>query len=206
VANLPVKTQPASPAKKEEDADVDADDAVEGTSFRQKLRHWSMVVLVAVAVVFTKVALDEFRLWLYPPPPNPFSLEQKKGWTQEEKENLAHFIRAAAAAKKARIMAEGCKKKGQLSPTDAARIGELFTEAVDEGKLVRDDVLAKVHPDLPKTYREKYITCLTLALKIVSGRGDAQEADTMVRLNGEWDRWILAHEKEMRFPKDFRIE
>jgi hypothetical protein len=64
---------------------------------------------------------------------------------------------------------------------------------------VRDDVLAKVHADFPRTFREKYVGALALPFRPGAGRDDALEAD---RLLAEWGDWVRAHQKELRFPKD----
>jgi hypothetical protein len=126
----------------------------------------------------------------------------EKGWTQEEKENLAHLKRGAIATCKAMILVEGFAKTGKPTPTDTARVRDLLKEALYESKLVRDDVLAKVHTDLPRMYREKYVGALTRLLRSEATRNDALEA---VRLLDEWEDWARAHEKDLRFPKGMRI-
>ena len=130
----------------------------------------------------------------------------EKGWTQEEKENLAHFKRGTIAAQKAWILLEGFANARQPTPTDAARILELLNDAVDESKLVRDDVLAKVHPDFQKMYREKCVVGLTRLVRVLEASpDDAQKLDepefaTANRLLDEWDDWLDCH-RELRIPK-----
>ncbi|HEV3255441.1 MAG TPA: hypothetical protein VG013_01050 [Gemmataceae bacterium] len=126
----------------------------------------------------------------------------EKGWTQEEKENLAHLNRATTAAQKALILLEGFGKTGTVTPTDRARVQDLLKEALDESTLVRDDVLAKVHPDYPSMYREKCVAAFMLLSRLAAGREDAKEFDTAERLLHEWDAWLDAHRKKLRRPKD----
>lgn len=127
----------------------------------------------------------------------------EKGWTQEEKENLAHLKRGTTSAQKAIILVEGFAKTGKPTTTDAARVRALLKEAVDESNLVRDDVLAKVHPDYPKMYREKCVGGLVRLLRVLEAdRDDSQEITKAERLLNEWEAWLNAHRKELCIPKD----
>ncbi len=125
-----------------------------------------------------------------------------KGWTQEEKANLAHFKRGMIATGKAMILVEGFAKTGRPTPTDAARVQDLVKEALDESKLVRDDVLAKVHTDFPKMYREKFVGALGALARLLRADADRNDALEGIRLLNEWEDWVRSHEKELRFPKD----
>jgi hypothetical protein len=119
----------------------------------------------------------------------------EKEWTHEEKENLAHLKNAMMATNKAMILAEDRGRIHKpMSPTDAARFYELLTEAIDESKLVRDDVLRKVHADLPKMFREKYVIAIERILREDSNSDDFVEAD---RLLNEWVNWVKKEEKRL---------
>jgi hypothetical protein len=132
------------------------------------------------------------------------SLIFEKGWNQEEKENLAHLTRSVNALKKVAILTEGFKKTGQLLPTDAARVRDLLSESLEESKIVRDDLLARVHKDYPKNYREKYVQCLTLLKLFLQKRDDDDVKDLLVaqKLLNEWNDWLDAHQKELNNPKN----
>jgi hypothetical protein len=123
----------------------------------------------------------------------------EKGLTQDEKENLAHFKRGGIARYKATILLEGFAKKGKLIPTDFSRVLDLLKEALDESNLLRDDVLAKIHVDLPKMYREKYVAPLARLLQLIeAGWDDVQECARMERLAVEWENWVMDHKNDLR--------
>lgn len=132
----------------------------------------------------------------------PVSSLLEKGWTQDEKENLARWRRGMAATRKALILLEGFDQADSVTTTDATRVRALLKEALDESSLVREDVLAKVHPGLPKPYREKYLAALTRMVQLSTGRADAREYAIPERLLKEWQRWADEHKEEMRFPQD----
>src|SRR5262249_39757284 len=130
----------------------------------------------------------------------------EKAWTQEEKENLAHLKREIIAAQKAMILIEGFGKTRKATATDGARALELLKDALDESEVVRDDVVAKLHRDVPKAFREKHVSGMMRLVKLLEANRDGQQFDaqefaTIDGLLDEWDDWANAHRKEMRFPK-----
>jgi hypothetical protein len=131
--------------------------------------------------------------------PESSSLQQEKSWTQEDKENLIHGKRSSAALKKFLTLLDDASQTATPSPTDCIRALDLLKEALEEGKLVRDDVLAKVHADYPKMYREKYMAALEQLWRVLMAEHDEadliQAVNTANRLLKEFDDWECAHRK-----------
>jgi hypothetical protein len=125
-------------------------------------------------------------------------------WTQEEKENLAHQKRSVKAI-------EQFLANRPITPEDDVRQARLLMEAYTEAKLVRDDVLVRIHPDYPRVYREKYQGALARLVAIASAgvadldhlrEEDFQLIEAANRLLNEWNEWLRAHSKELNNPKD----
>src|SRR5262249_35531034 len=82
-------------------------------------------------------------------------------WTHEEKQNFAHFYRSR------RAFDEAAELIGSLSGTKGAerseRIGNLIVAlraARGEAKSVREEVMARAHPELPSAFNDTYMLCL----------------------------------------------
>jgi hypothetical protein len=124
--------------------------------------------------------------------------EDNVKWTKEEKDNSAHFDRSLDFGKQAMKLVDEIKDSGDAQSLPL--ILSLVRHALDEGHAVRPHVLAKLHPELPKAFREKYIRCLELWIEALeSGRIDvAMNGDALMR---EFSAWLLAHIKDVHFPQ-----
>jgi hypothetical protein len=120
-------------------------------------------------------------------------------WTQAEKENAAHFVRAETELKEAdRLVLAG------IGNADLQRGGRLvahFKLALAEARLVTSQVLAKMHPELPVVYKEKYIRCLELAIMGLES-GDSRIAFAAGDTSKAWNDWWAANKNNVRFPND----
>jgi hypothetical protein len=105
---------------------------------------------------------------------------------------------------------QGIGKTKRLTSEDATRIHELLSEALAEGALVRDEVLAKVHADFPREFRETHMEPLSrvtpLLLRIIE-KGQASKDDMRViaaqeKLLAEWDPWVSARASDLRLPEN----
>jgi hypothetical protein len=123
-------------------------------------------------------------------------------WTQEEKENAAHFFRSESAVEAGfasiRPVVDPSKPSLGLTQSDARRALAHLKLALSEAKSVRAQVLGKAHPQLPVVYREKYIRSLELAIIGPSGVGDLDA----VALRNQWNDWWAANKNDVHFPKD----
>jgi hypothetical protein len=82
----------------------------------------------------------------------------------------------------------------------AREVGGLWKTALEEAKLVRDDVLEKALAGLSKPFREKYQRSLELRIQGIEQRDDEIELAGS-RLHNEWVVWINAHRAEVMIPK-----
>jgi hypothetical protein len=154
---------------------------------------------VATAFLGPFVAGAKGAIWPY------FAVSSllRKDWTKEEKENLEHLIRSQSASAKAGVLMEGIAREEDMTPTDRARILALLQESLDESMLVRDEVLAKIHPDYPKMLREKWAEVVRRGIRLLKqDRPDPEEALQIRRLSEEWRSWLESHEGGFKFPKD----
>jgi hypothetical protein len=123
-------------------------------------------------------------------------------WSQEEKENLAHFRRTLKV-----VEAMACPDK-QIGPqAQEMAYNRMLRKALHEANAVSDKVLAKAHPGLPAAFREKLVRMLELVQQIRDGgKLDHQSVhETVARVTalGEaWDNWWSANGKDVRVPYD----
>jgi len=116
----------------------------------------------------------------------------KVTWTDEEKSNMTHYYRAKDYHTQGALIVN---RPGSNTFTDAEgkaikRAREL---ALQEAQLVRDDVLAKAHPDLPHHWREEFQKGLELESQGGSIRGQV--------LIDKFIDWANATKGEIRIPK-----
>ncbi|NHZ85937.1 MAG: hypothetical protein GWP19_08660 [Planctomycetia bacterium] len=83
-------------------------------------------------------------------------------WTSEEKENIDHFLKSGEAARKAVHISNSGEPYKAVPKSEMKEINRLREIALKEALLVRDNVLEKAHPDLPKKFRNLYQKSLEL--------------------------------------------
>jgi len=152
------------------------------------------------------VALGKASIWPYYVARSVAGGEPET-WTEAEKESVVHFTRSqqlsVAATREARTTLES---GGTLTREDVVRLVAELKAALAEARAVKPEALAKVHPELPGAFQERYVRSLELVLDCIQARdvdGPARrEADELL---AKWDEWMKAHHKELRIPKDPRL-
>jgi hypothetical protein len=131
-------------------------------------------------------------------------------WTPKDLDNFEHLKNCMLSTQKFAILMEGIGKTKRLTSKDAIRIRELLSEALREGVLVRDEVLAKVHPDFPRVFRETHLEPLRritpLLLRIIE-KGQARKDDLQAiaaqeKLLDLWDPWARRHASDLHLPEN----
>lgn len=180
-------------------------------------RLWVAILVVAVCCVFLAVALLRdladrvIDRWINRGDTNGAAASE---WTQEDKENIAHFGRSLRAWSEAFERYSLLTETELQQPHHRASAAEARTTygkcktALAEAIAVRDDVLAKLHPELPSVFKERYIAFLKLSIRNMETPRDdpGVEAikDRSIALVTQWQDWLKVHERELtdRMPTD----
>ncbi len=139
-----------------------------------------------------------------------FRATPAKSWSQEDKQNAGHFVRSMRAFGEAvEFMDRHFDPRNPLRRADRSeslKLHGLLTEALAEARVVRDEVLAKAHPDLPRVVKERYIPFLELFIRMIETPRTDPGVEAMrargVALMGQWQDWWTANVKQVRFPND----
>ena len=118
-------------------------------------------------------------------------------WTPEEKENASHIFRSAEADIKAtRIM----NRLGTFQIPDSIFevVTELQRKALEEARMVREEVLEKAAPGMARPYQDYYKRSLELRL-VHAENGDNISSIQASQLHDRWVDWSRAHPP--RVPK-----
>lgn len=118
-------------------------------------------------------------------------------WTREEKLNLKHFFAAQKADAAAVHLSNAGMPNSAMPPNTANEILRLMKEALGESQTIRDDVLAKAHPDLPEHFRRELQRSLELRIRNLEV-GDASAEIEGSRLHYQWIYWINSHKNEIK--------
>ncbi len=150
----------------------------------RKLNRWELVAYVFSLVMGTFV----------------IACTAEPDWTAEEKENALHYLRSSqadlAAVKANNQLGESGPRE---MPEDAYRY--VLTQkkmALEEAKLVRDNVLEKACPGMSVPFRQKYQRSLELQIRNLE-TGDVQAEIMGSALHDEWVDWINA--RRVKIPK-----
>jgi hypothetical protein len=141
------------------------------------------------------------------PEPDKRSRSEPGRWAPWEKESIAHFIRAMAREREAMNGHASLIRRGQDMPVNVeVYVSVPMAEARDAAGLVRPEVLAKLHPDLPRVWRETFMQIVGMnALWTVGGQppfSDETLRRQLVDLDHEWDQWWAAHRRDLDIPDD----
>ena len=121
------------------------------------------------------------------------------GWTAEEVANAEHMIASLEADRRATEV-ENLEEAGPENAMEADVALEYRERALREANWVRDEVLAKAHPDLPAHFRSEHQ--LSLELLIEAHRtGDAALKREALLLRDRFGDWYVAHQREIRIPQ-----
>ena len=121
------------------------------------------------------------------------------GWTAEEVENVPHLTASLDEDREAtQIGNDG--GPGFISPEVFRKILEHKGAAARHARLVRDEVLAKAHPDLPEHFRQEYQRSLELFAEAL-GTGDNAKFAESGNLHDHWVDWWNDNRKYIRVPR-----
>lgn len=120
-------------------------------------------------------------------------------WTEEEIANFEHFHASMAASQQAvRISNQG--GPGVMSAAEVNQRRESLRTALQEARLVKDDVMEKGLQGMSLPFRQKYQRGLELQLRSME-LGSAMAAVEGSDLTNEWINWINLRSSEARFPR-----
>jgi hypothetical protein len=131
-------------------------------------------------------------------------------WPPQEKEAIAHFIRAMSRARDAMNTYASLSRQGSDTPVNIELAVSIpMTEARDAAGLARVEVLAKLHPDLPRVWRETFMQVVGLnAIWTMAGQPpffDLTLRRQLVDLDHEWDQWWASHRCNLDIPDDMPL-
>ena len=121
-------------------------------------------------------------------------------WTPEEKLNFKHFVNAQKTDAAAVLLSNSGMPNSATSPNTSNEILQLMKKALGEARIIRDDVLAKAHPDLPEHFRLELQRSLELQIRNLEV-GDAAAEIEGSRLHYKWIYWINGHKSEIKAPQ-----
>ena len=141
------------------------------------------------------------------PKPSERPRFEPERWALWEKESIAHFIRAMSRARDAMNSYVSLTQRGDCTPTKIEIAVSLpMTEARDAAGLARPEVLAKLHPDLPRVWRETFMKIVGMnAIWTMAGQPpffDETLRRQLVDLDHEWDQWWASHRRDLDIPDD----
>lgn len=123
-------------------------------------------------------------------------------WSPQERENIQHFIAAQTANMNAiRILNRG-PAFSTFSAHEMAQYLASQQQALAAAQLLRDDVLAKAHPDMPAHFRGEFQRSLELDIESVEASPSSAKALSIeaASLHEAWVDWYNAHKGEIKIP------
>lgn len=117
--------------------------------------------------------------------------EDRQKWSIEERANWEHYRESRNANQAAKRILNTGEPFSRITADEQAKYVELQTAALAEAKKVRDDVLARVHPDLPFNYRSRY-------QKSLESEPFGFESAS---LYDDWVDWHNSNNDDFQFPK-----
>jgi hypothetical protein len=132
---------------------------------------------------------------------------ERPRWSLGEKESIAHFIRAMSCAREAMNSYASLVRRGNYAPVNIEiAVSISMTEARDAAGLARPEVLAKLHPDLPRVWQQTFMQVVGMnAIWTMAGQPpffDETVRSKLVDLDREWDQWWASHRLDLDIPDD----
>ena len=144
------------------------------------------------------------------PKPDERPRFEPERWALGEKESIAHFIRAMSRERDAMNSYASLIRQGNSTPVIIEiAVSVPMTEARDAAGLARPEVLAKLHPDLPRVWRQTFMQVVGMnAIWTMAGQPpffDETVRRQLIDLDHEWDRWWASHRRDLDIPDDIPL-
>ncbi len=120
-------------------------------------------------------------------------------WTQEEKENAKHFLNSLSLVIEAHTNSNK-EGPGVMSTQDFAKHISLYQRAFDEAKLVRDDILDKIHPELRNNYRMYFQKGAELRIGAWTNGNNYDEIQGSALMDS-WGDWYEKNQGNIKIPR-----
>ena len=119
-------------------------------------------------------------------------------WTAEEIGNAEHIFQALDADRRAAEI-ENLGEAGVENANEAAAALEHRERALRQAQAVRDEVLAKAHPDLPRHFRDEFQRSMALFVRAAQARESDLEIEA-VELRKRFGAWYRRHGQAIQIP------
>ena len=122
-------------------------------------------------------------------------------WTEKERiEILAHMTYSMESSSGAEeLLRTKIEKDQKLTEEDIHSMIYSLKRAISEASLVTNQSLYKVHPELPKQFREKYQAGLSAILRGLEN-GDKNNLSRGAALYEEFKNWGKEHMDDLSYP------
>jgi hypothetical protein len=120
-------------------------------------------------------------------------------WPPEDVENAAHFVHAMAASNEAWVLCEkkvGARRPWLMADTDRGQFARLIAYANQEARLVRKDVLQRMHPLLANAFDDFIASTYYIPTNVLARRPDRR----VQAVWHHWSDWQKANGSEIRIP------
>lgn len=122
------------------------------------------------------------------------------GWSPEEIGNAEHIFEALTDDRRAAEI-DNLEEEAGIGDSDKAEAAlEHRERALRQARAVRDEVLAKAHPDLPQHFRQEFQRSMELFVRAASERESELEFEA-IRLRVKFGSWYRRHAREIRVPR-----
>lgn len=118
-------------------------------------------------------------------------------WTPEDAANAQHYHLAMLEVREA--IAYANDKGGLIDPSDARYLIERYSQAAQQAGLVRDDVLSKLHSDLPEAWHDLFVPSTQIYKRALEDQ-DRDLARQASLLQDDWVRWLRLNGHQVKVP------
>jgi hypothetical protein len=144
------------------------------------------------------------------PKPDARPRSESEHWAPWEKESIAHFIRAMSRERDAMNSYASLIRQGDCTAAIVEiAVGVPMAEARDAAGLVRHEVLAKLHPELPQVWRQTFMQVVGMnSIWTMAGQPpffDETLRQQLVDLDRTWDQWWASHRRDLDIPDDMPL-
>lgn len=118
-------------------------------------------------------------------------------WTPDEAANAQHFHQAMLEVRSA--IAYANERGGMITPRERAYLASRYEAAARHAALVHDNVLAKLHPKLPRAWREAFLPSTHFYIRAFKDE-DRDLARHAGQIQDNWIRWLKLNGPQLDIP------